>query len=227
MKQKNSSPWDILGVQPNSTIEEIREAFKTLAMKYHPDRGGITEDFTKINEAYNKLKNKKLVPIVEVPSTKLVNLKLTLEQQINGLDDYIEMDNGVVINAKIPPGALAGDKYKLTNAGEKYILNIQELYHDRFERSGLSLMYKHKLDIITAMTGGSVQILGPTYDTITLDIPAGISNNESITVPYQGLISKKTKTRSNLFVSMVIDIPALDTNQKIEQLITRLNNVRN
>jgi len=227
MKHKNRSPWDVLGVNANASKEQIREAFKSLALKYHPDRGGITDEFTKINEAYNKLKNKKLVPIVEVPSTKLVNLKLTLEQQINGLNDYIELDNGTVINAQIPPGALNGDKYKLTSQGEKYILNIQELYHDRFERSGLSLIYKYKLDVITAMTGGKISIIGPTYDTITLDIPAGISNNESITVANQGLISKKTKIRSNLFVSMVIDIPTLDTNEKIETLITRLKNVRN
>lgn len=49
--------YEILGVPRNASQEEIKAAFRRLAMKYHPDRGGDPEKFKKINEAYQTLSN--------------------------------------------------------------------------------------------------------------------------------------------------------------------------
>lgn len=52
----NRSPYQILGVSKLATIEEIRSAYRAKARRYHPDhRGGTTEKFQKINEAYHIL----------------------------------------------------------------------------------------------------------------------------------------------------------------------------
>lgn len=51
-----SAPTDVLGVALDATLEEIRTAFRRLAMKHHPDRGGDPETFQKIQAAYEKLK---------------------------------------------------------------------------------------------------------------------------------------------------------------------------
>jgi len=47
-----NNPYATLGVAKNATDEEIKRAFKKLAMKHHPDRGGDEQQFKKINEAY-------------------------------------------------------------------------------------------------------------------------------------------------------------------------------
>ena len=50
--------YDVLGVSKNASLEEIKRAFRKLAMKYHPDRNkepGAEEEFKKINEAYQVL----------------------------------------------------------------------------------------------------------------------------------------------------------------------------
>lgn len=47
--------YKILGVAPNATEEEIKKAYRKLAMTHHPDRGGDEETFKKIKEAYEKL----------------------------------------------------------------------------------------------------------------------------------------------------------------------------
>jgi len=47
--------YDILWVSKNATTEEIKKAYRKLAMKYHPDRWWDAEKFKEINEAYSVL----------------------------------------------------------------------------------------------------------------------------------------------------------------------------
>jgi hypothetical protein len=61
----NSVPtesFEILGISTNATEEEVKESYKKLALKYHPDKGGKQEDFIKIttnkNKCLNYIKNK-------------------------------------------------------------------------------------------------------------------------------------------------------------------------
>ena len=53
--------YEILGVSPSATSEEIKKSFRNLAMKYHPDKNRNSEDskqkFMKIVEAYEVLSN--------------------------------------------------------------------------------------------------------------------------------------------------------------------------
>lgn len=49
--------YDVLGVNEQSTSAEITKAFKELAKKHHPDRGGDEAKFKEINEAHDTLKN--------------------------------------------------------------------------------------------------------------------------------------------------------------------------
>ena len=49
--------YDVLGVNEQSTSAEITKAFKDLAKKHHPDRGGDKDKFQEIREAHDTLKN--------------------------------------------------------------------------------------------------------------------------------------------------------------------------
>ena len=47
--------YNILGVTKTATQQEIKQAYRRLASKHHPDRGGDTAEFQKIEEAYRTL----------------------------------------------------------------------------------------------------------------------------------------------------------------------------
>lgn len=52
-----SSYYDILGVAKNSSDGDIKKAYRKLALKHHPDKGGDQQKFKEISEAYDVLSN--------------------------------------------------------------------------------------------------------------------------------------------------------------------------
>lgn len=62
--------YDILGVSQQATQQEIKSAYRKLAMEHHPDRGGDESKFQKINQAYATLSDP--------------NLKNEYDQRTNG-----------------------------------------------------------------------------------------------------------------------------------------------
>jgi DnaJ family protein A protein 2 len=52
---KDTEYYDILGISPSSTKNDIKKAFRIKALKEHPDKGGDADKFKKLSEAYEVL----------------------------------------------------------------------------------------------------------------------------------------------------------------------------
>jgi len=51
--------YDVLGVEKKATQDDIKKAFRKLAQKHHPDKGGDEATFKEITEAYSTLSDEK------------------------------------------------------------------------------------------------------------------------------------------------------------------------
>jgi curved DNA-binding protein CbpA len=70
-------PYDVLKIPHESTLEEIKEAYRNLAMVNHPDRGGSEETYTIIKLAFKMIVDsfKKGIPIQKQVSNTFVEMK--------------------------------------------------------------------------------------------------------------------------------------------------------
>ena len=55
----NKDYYKILGVEKGASAEDIKKAFRKLALEHHPDKGGNAEKFKEVSEAYAVLSDKK------------------------------------------------------------------------------------------------------------------------------------------------------------------------
>lgn len=65
---ETDSAYKILEIEPTASDDEVKKAFRNMAMKYHPDKVGhlgedfkkvANEKFRKVQEAYDKVKNER------------------------------------------------------------------------------------------------------------------------------------------------------------------------
>lgn len=73
---KKSGDYDILGVKSTASAEEIRKAYREKALKYHPDKGGDPEMFTKIHDAYERIKNNTASSSKQAPAEEYENMDM-------------------------------------------------------------------------------------------------------------------------------------------------------
>ena len=59
MAENKRDYYEVLGLKKGASDDEIKKAFRKMAMKYHPDRNpgdkNAEEQFKQINEAYSVL----------------------------------------------------------------------------------------------------------------------------------------------------------------------------
>ncbi|XP_039121941.1 protein CAJ1-like [Dioscorea cayenensis subsp. rotundata] len=95
-QQKKSNYYSVLGVHPNASPSELRSAYKKLAMKWHPDKLGRTEDpcivaeanqsFQLIHEAYQVLSDEKKRILYD---SGLYNNSFEDEKDTEGFTDFL------------------------------------------------------------------------------------------------------------------------------------------
>ena len=81
--------YGILGLSPGATPEEVRKAYKQRVMQCHPDQGGTTGDFIRLQAAYELICHSQNEPIsrdVPIPD----ELRVLIDRIVNEFSDLTD-----------------------------------------------------------------------------------------------------------------------------------------
>ena len=149
--------YKLLGVQRNATPEEIKKAYRKLAMQHHPDRGGDHNKFAEINSAYDVLSNSDKKTVYDNPQPQF---NYNAQDFRGGQNPFGDMFNQAFNNRQSRQTPRNRDIVLAANIDLKDVI------------TGKSLIIQYQL------TRGKLE-------TVTVDIPKGARHGD--TIRYQGL----------------------------------------
>ena len=150
--------YDVLGLQPSASPENITKAYRNLAKEFHPDRGGNEQKFHEISEAYDILKDPHKRARFDMHNAKQHTLKTN-----DVFDDMFT----VFGSAGFHPSKR---EYNRTKANKNLGIVIDCTLEETFEAQEKTVSIKH--------TNG-------TRHLVNLKIP--VSVNEGTKIKYKGL----------------------------------------
>lgn len=193
--------YQTLGVPRTASQEEIKKAYKKLAMQHHPDRGGDTAKFQEISQAYDTLGN---------PEKKA--------QYDNPMAGHFGGARGV------PPGFENFEDIFSFAFGPGFA-NASRDGGFRF-RKNRDLTIKIGVTLKQSYTGTQIEARFKTPSgkdqTVVVDIPAGVHTGQLIRYPGLGDDSIPNIQKGNLNVQVIVE-PDAKFFRKNYDLVTNIN----
>ena len=155
-----STHYDTLGVPENASDQDIKKAYKKLAMQHHPDKGGDAKKFQQISEAYDSIKTQDKRQQYDQIRRFGPRPQMSRGQPF-GFDifeQFEEMFGGSPFQQRRP------------SKNRNMAINVPVSLHEAF--------HGNKKQISVQLGSGRRQV-------VNLDIPAGVNNG--MTLNYKGL----------------------------------------
>ena len=197
--------YSILNLPPDTTFEQIKRAYRTLSMKYHPDKNPDNDSskFNAINKAYQYFSNK-------------FNTNLTLScfdhsnhlrQNRGSTNSNTNANANANANANTNANANANSQQYDYNSNHSpflqknisvpdIVLPLNISYSDSFFGANLPITITRKLNNSEIINDES------ETETIYVKIPKGIDNNEIINIQNKGNIYNNIQSNVKLIVNL-------------------------
>ena len=208
--------YDILGVQKTASEDDIKKAYRKLALKYHPDRNPgnkqAEEQFKGINEAYAVLSDKDKRKEYDTYGMSGFQQKYTQEDIYRGFnigDLFKDLGFGTgdiysMIFGRHPGAGMGREGGK---AGRRVYDFGDYVTRDRTSAGGLDLNYELEIPFMDAMRGGE-KILSFTgeqgTEEIKVKIPKGIDTGQKLRLGGKGSRDPYTGRTGDLYVTIKV-----------------------
>ena len=173
--------YQILGVNENASQDDIKKAYKKLAMKNHPDRGGDTKRFQEISQAYDTLSDPQK--------------RQNYDAQRHGFNPFAQQQGGGWTDIGNMFGFHFGPGFaNFTNSRS-------HRNKDLTIRVGISL----KQSFTGTQIEARFNTLTGKQQTTVIDIPPGVQTGQTIRYPDLGDDSIPHMPRGNLNVQIIVE----------------------
>jgi curved DNA-binding protein len=192
--------YQILGVDRKATDADIKRAYRKLAGKHHPDRGGNADEFKEVQEAYDILSDQSARAQYDNPQgffsqrqnfddimnqyftqfdirsqmrNTRVEMWVSMEDAIQGSKKVIAIaQQGVEI--QVPPGIHDGEAIRyqgLAPGGGDLVIGYRVHGHPIWQRDGMDMLRTLDVNFWKLITGGEIVFSDVLGKSLNLKIP--------------------------------------------------------
>ncbi|MGA3174758.1 MAG: DnaJ C-terminal domain-containing protein [Syntrophorhabdales bacterium] len=206
--------YDILGVQKKAPQDDIKKAYRKLALKYHPDRNPgnkqAEEQFKEINEAYAVLSDKDKRKEYDTYGMSGFQQRYTQEdiyRNFNIGDLFKDLGFGTgdifsMVFGRQSPGASAGKES--ARAGRRVYDFGDFVTRDRTAAGELDLNYELEIPFMDAIRGAEKVLSFASErgaEEIKVKIPKGIDTGQKLRLHGKGSRDPHTGRMGDLYVT--------------------------
>ncbi len=219
--------YDILGVKKNASEEEIKKAYRKLALKYHPDRNQgnkeAEERFKEVSEAYAVLSDKKKKQEYDAVGYSGFHRRYSQEDIFRGFDIGDLFKDAGFGNEDIFSTLFGGGRTSRT-------VNFQDFFNARGQQGGRNpfsgaaggryrapqkgadAIYDLAISLEEAAGGASKQIAlrdeDGSLNRVNIKIPPGISTGKKLRIAGKGQRGASGGQHGDLYIRItVLDHP--------------------
>jgi len=204
--------YDVLGVNKKASDEEIKRAYRKLAMKYHPDRNPnkkeAEERFKEINEAYAVLSDQEKRKQYDTFGAEGFRQRFTQEDIFRGFD-FDEILSGLF-------GGKGRREFRFGGRGGfdfGDFFSGQGAYQNagRTPQRGEDILYEFSISLEEAASGGKKRVSyrkDGKVEEVSVKIPKGIPTGKKLRLAGKGMQGRNGGPPGDLYLQIsVMDHP--------------------
>lgn len=183
--------YEILGVSKEASPDEIKRAYRKLALQYHPDKGGDQEKFKKLNEAYQTLSDpQKRAGYDQFGKAGAQNFSGQggFGGQRGGFGGFEGFDTG------------GGFEFNFGGGG------LGDIFGDFFSQAFSTIQAQVEITPAQAVLGDKLQV-SVAGEKIELEIPAGTEDGTQFRLRGKGRQTRRGQ-KGDLILQVKIQIPS-------------------